>query len=259
MKYFHLGFACALVLVLLASCTLVPKQIEYFQDRIEAVPERSAEAEEGLRQAAQLAANKAVETERAAIAAAAPLDVLSPARDTVALTDTVSDQIGPPLRPWKGEVERLLEHIDRLEARYQRDMNRYSEEVQELEGKVIEGTGMIRMGYFTHLFLILVLLLVGWIALRIVAATNAPLHAGLGVIHGGNKALGRAVLEIVEAGQDFKTAIEERFAHQPELAKAIIDEFNTTQRQSQSRDVQAAVKAIKPKRFRPLAKHRNAA
>ncbi len=230
---------------LLPGCALIPKPVEYFQDRVHPVPERTAASEESLRQAARLAATRAAETERAALTTQAELEVLAPARDTAVLTETVSDHLGPPSGPWRGEVEALIARMDAQEARFQRELSTYRERVQENVGKPIEGTGSIQIGYFTHLLIVAALFAVAWMIVRIIAIFNAPVSVGLKTVDGSRRFLGRALAEVVEAGQDFKTRLRKRLTDQPDLAESILDDFRDAHRASQSRDVQRTVGELK--------------
>jgi len=202
-------------------------------------------AEESLRQAARLAAERAAETERAALTTEAAPEVLTPARDTAVLTETVAHRLGPPAAPWRGEVTALLARMDAQEARYQRELATYRDRVQERVGKPIEGTGAIQIGYFTHLLILAAICAVAWMIVRIIAIVNAPVAVGLKTIEGGSKFLGRALAEVVEAGQDFKTRLRKRLADQPDLAESILEDFREAHRTSQSRDVQRAVVGLK--------------
>lgn len=234
-----------LPLILLSGCAILPKPVEYFQDRVRPVPERGEPSEESLRQAARLAADRAAETERAALTTEAAPEVLVPARDTVVLTGTVSERLGPPAAPWRGEIEALVARMDAQEARYQRDLSTYRAQVQENVGKPIEGTGAIQIGYFTHLLILAAICAVAWMIVRIIAIFNAPVAVGLKTVEGGSRFLGRALAEVVEAGQDFKTRLRKRLADQPDLAESIIDDFREAHRTSQSRDVQRTVVGLK--------------
>lgn len=80
---------------------------------------------------------------------------------------------------------------------------------------------------------------------RIIAIFNAPVAVGLKTVEGGSRFLGRALAEVVEAGQDFKTRLRKRLADQPDLAESIIDDFREAHRTSQSRDVQRTVVGLK--------------
>jgi hypothetical protein len=135
--------------------------------------------------------------------------------------------------------------MDAQEARFQRELSTYRERVQENVGKPIEGTGSIQIGYFTHLLIVAALFAVAWMIVRIIAIFNAPVSVGLKTVDGSRRFLGRALAEVVEAGQDFKTRLRKRLTDQPDLAESILDDFRDAHRASQSRDVQRTVGELK--------------
>jgi hypothetical protein len=111
------------------------------------MPERPAQSDESLRQAARLAADRAAATERAALSTDAAPEVIQPASDTAVLTSAVSAQVGPPSKAWQGDVPTLIAHMDAQEASYRRELESYRAEVRELAGKKIEGTGAIQASH----------------------------------------------------------------------------------------------------------------
>jgi hypothetical protein len=244
MKRLHILPILAVVLSL-TGCNIIPKKVEYFQDRVQPVPERTQQSDESLRQAARLAADRAAATERAALSTDAAPEVIQPASDTTILTSAVSAQVGPPAKAWQGEVPALVARMDAQEANYRRELETYRAEVRELAGKKIEGTGAIQVGYFTHLLILAAIMAVAWLILKIVAITNAPVSVGLKTIEGGSKFLGRAFSELVEAGQDFKTRLKQRLSDNPELLESILNDFKTAHQSGQSRDTQKAVGEVK--------------
>jgi hypothetical protein len=233
------------VVLALTGCNIIPKKVEYFQERVQPMPERTRQADESLRQAARLAADRAAATERAAISTDAAPEVIQPASDTAILTNAVSAQVGPPAKAWQGDIPALIARMDAQEATYRRELESYRVEVRELAGKKIEGTGAIQVGYFTHLLILAAIVAVVWLILRVVAITNAPVSVGLKTIEGGSKFLGRAFSELVEAGQDFKARLKQRLSDNPELLESILADFKTAHQSSQSRDTQKAVEEVK--------------
>ena len=135
------------VVLCLTGCNIIPKKVEYFQDRVQPMPERPAQSDESLRQAARLAADRAAATERAALSTDAAPEVIQPASDTAVLTSAVSAQVGPPSKAWQGDVPTLIAHMDAQEASYRRELESYRAEVRELAGKKIEGTGAIQASH----------------------------------------------------------------------------------------------------------------
>ena len=229
------------ILTLASGCTLIPKRVEYFQDRVRPVPERSAVADESLRQAARLAAQRAADTERAALATEAAPEVVAPARDTTVLTGAVAEHVGPPAAPWTGDINALIARMDAQEARYRARLDAYRDSVRPNVGKPIEGTGAIQVGYFTHLLILATIVAVAWVILKVVAITHAPVAIGMRTIEGGGRFLGRAFAEVVEGGEEFKARIRKRLASSPESLAAVLEEFQTAHRARQSRDVQGVV------------------
>ncbi len=213
------------------------------------MPDYSTKDNETLRQTAKLAAVKAAETERAALATASAPEVISPAQDTVKLTDAVSDRLGVPEKAWTGDLAILLKSMDAQNARYQTALDAYRDEVRDLAGKKVEGTGLFQVGYFTHIIIITVtifaILAIAWLALRIFALFNPPVALGVSAIQGGTRFLSRALSEVIEGGQAFETRIRQRLANQPDLAESILEDFRTAHRAKQSRDVQAVVRRVK--------------
>lgn len=227
-----------------AGCTLVPRQVEYFRAHVQPLPERGEAADESVRQAARLAADRALATEHAAVETAASSEVISPARETVALTETVSNQLGPPSERWRDDVEALIERIDREDARYRARLATYADETRENAGKPIEGTGAIQIGYFTNLFIIAAVLFCGWIVLRVIFA---PAVSGVRGVTASGRLLTRALTEVVDGGQAFKQAIQKQFAGNEEVRDLVLKTFGQSHRASQSRETQTAVREVKGK------------
>jgi hypothetical protein len=234
-----------LILVIMPGCNLIPKNVEYFQDKVEEVPEMGVKEDESLKQAAALAADKARMTVDAAQAAQVPQEVLDPAHDTRDLTEAVSDRIGPPLKPWKGEIEALTRKMEAQEARHERELAEYRDQIRELAGKKIEGSGAIQLGYFTNLLMLAALAVIAWIILKVVAVSNPPLQVGMKAVTLGTKAAQRSLVEIIQGGQEFKVKVADAFRQDPETLKRIHDLFTQAHLETQSRDTHETVKALK--------------
>jgi len=155
-------------------------------------------------------------------------------------------------RPAVAEVTRLIARMDAQEARHRRELAAYREQVRDLAGKRIEGTGAIQVGYFTHLLILAIIVAVAWVVLKVVAMANAPVAVGMKTIEGGSRFLGRAFAEVVEGGEEWdpvcphrgprdKDRIRKRLAGSPEVLAAVLEEFQAAHRARQSRDVQEVV------------------
>lgn len=229
--------------LLMAGCTLIPKNVEYFQKKVQPVPVHGQAANETLKQAAALAADRARVTVDAALAAQVPPEVMDPAMDTRELTEAVSDRIGPPRDPWAGDIRKLTSRMDKQEAALDLKLAAYQEKIRDLVGQKVEGSGSIQMGYFTHLILVGALVMMGWIVLKAVAAANAPVQVGVNAVKMGSRAAQKALVEIVEGGQAFKRKLAEEF--DPESVDRIRKIFTQAHLETQSRDTHATVKALK--------------
>lgn len=243
MKKTPAAFLALIFLVLLPGCTLIPSDVEYFQKKVDPVPEYGQAADESLKQAADLAADKARETVDAAQAAQVPLEVMDPALDTRNLADAVSDRIGEPQNPWKGSSQNLITRMDSQEADLDLKLAAYQDNIKDLIGKKIEGSGAIQVGYFTNLILVGALFLMAWIILKALAVANPPLQVGVKAVKMGTRAAQKALVELVEGGQEFKRMLAEEFDEKS--AQRIRKFFTDAHLKRQSRDTHEVVKALK--------------
>lgn len=229
-------------ILLLTGCGIIPKKVEYFQDKVEKAPQLGYKDEEVLRQAAKLANERAQETKEAAIATQADPSVVIPATDTERLTDAVSDAVGQPKKDYEGEMEALLVQLQKVMGELNEERAKFRDRNDENAGKKIEGTGIIQMPYITNLLLIGVVLVVVWAMLKTASAVNAPVSVGVKTIEGGTKLVARAAGEIIQAGQEFKRRLIEEM---PEQAAAVKKIFTEAHRANQSTETQQFVQQIK--------------
>ena len=151
----------------LTGCGLIPKPVEFGQDKVKAFPRHPAAQLEAERQAAALAADRAREAEDLADGTPAA----KPAGEAAELSEAVSRSLGPPSDPWKKEAEKLVVRLDSLTAKYNRLLDRFKEQNDENAGKKIEGTGFLQVPYFLWLGLLFGALFIVWNVLK--AVTNA--------------------------------------------------------------------------------------
>jgi len=240
--------ALAALAVSLTGCgTLLPGRVEFFQKKVKPVPEATSAAKDTERQAAARAALKAHETWLNAVKEGSSSAVTVPAQETAALTEAVTDSLGPPSKPWEGTTTALVEKVDRDIAKLNRKLDDYREKIEPLEGKKIEGTGFFSIGFFTMWGVILLVLFLGWTALKVYGIMNPAV--GLGVRTAGKVSsaiLHRGFTELVEGGEKFRTWVRK---HPTEtLTKAEIEElFVSAQKEEQSRDVKNVVENLLPR------------
>jgi len=240
-------FAPILLALLLAGCgTLIPKPVELFQKKVKEFPEPKAKEVEVQRQAAALAADKAEETLYYAAKENASTNVVVPAKDTAELTRSVSTSLGPPAKPWTGDVNTLASKVDSDVAALNHRIDSFKNRNDELAGKKIEDTGLVKVPYIVWLgcavllfILLLVGLTIGWTALKVYGMSN-PL-VGLAT-SGVESVASKGFRQVVAGAESFKEAVSQKYG--PEIAGEIKELFRSHQKQAQDRDVQNTVDSL---------------
>jgi hypothetical protein len=246
------NFFLALLLVGLTGCgTLIPKRVEFGQDKVKAVPTQTDREKETQRRAAALAAQKARETREAALTNNAPPAVTVPARDTEALTEAVSESLGPPKHDPSGDDPQALAAelrvaIAKLNAR----LDSFRDKNDENIGKKIEGTGFLQIPYFVWLLMVvvvgfvgLILLGIGWSFLKMFAMSNPPVALGVNAVAMGGKLTARAVSQLIKGGEAFKDALG-GVVSDPALLERVKELFRTSHKAAQDEHLQDAVKEL---------------
>lgn len=237
----------AISFLFLCGCsTLIPKKVELFQDKVKAVPEATVPEKETQKQAAALAAKRADDTFRAAILDQASETVLEPAGDTLALTRSVSTSLGPPINKWGGPATNLAEKLETAVAKLDRRIDSFASKQDENVGKKIEGTGFFQVSYVFWAGGAVVLLFLGFVAVKvaltIASIANPGVAVGTRVLSGGAHLAAKGFGQLIHGGEMFKKEIVD-FEGQltPEIVKEI---FTKHHKQTQDRDVQAAVREL---------------
>lgn len=245
MKRFALLLLAGLIL---AGCsTFIPKRVELGQDKVQRFPQPSAKRKEAERQAVLLAAQKAREAEKLA-----QLDnsaAAKPAGEAATLAESVSVSLGPPLKPWTGEVEALKIKLDRLTADYNALLVKFAEKNDKNEGKKIEGTGWLSVPYFVWTGGALLLVFFGFIALKVVlsllSVANPGVAVGMKVAQVGGRTVSKAFSELIHGGEAFKQRVQEKLA--PEVSEQVLELFREMQERRQSTETQKLIKELTAK------------
>lgn len=247
--FLRVALATQLVVVLSGCSVLLPGKKEFFQKEVPVYPAQSFKELEALRQAASVAKESAAETLIAAEAEGASPEVIGPARDAAVLTDAVSAGVGPSLKPAKGEAKDLAGAVLRATAEHNRDLDKLKDRLRPLEGKDVEGTGLIQVGYFALLGGVLLIGFFAYIVLRaivsVAAISNPAVAVGSGVAGGVLKIGGRVVTkgfaQMMKGGEEFKNAIEAQL--EPQVAELVKTVFRKSHESVQDEEVQTAIKA----------------
>lgn len=245
MKRFFL--AAALAFALTGCGTLIPKRVEFFQDKVHAFPESSAKQDELQRQAAQRANETAKATLEAALAYQAPASIYSSARETELLTGAVSASVGPPLSPSGEPSSELATELRSAIARLNRKIEDFKADNNENAGKKIEGTGLVSVPYFAWIGGIALVAFIGFhvlkLALSAAAVANPGAAVGLGVVNAGAHVVSKGFGQLVQGGETFKEWVEKEIGDSG-VKEKILAAFQHAHTTSQDQDVQQVVQQI---------------
>lgn len=242
-----------LLVGLLTGC-IMPKPIEFGQDRVHRLPTAKPRETEVQRQTAQRAAVKAQETLQAAIDSDANNAVVAPATETAVLTESVSRSVGPPLSPAPDTItsKELAKQLDTAVAKLNSRLEDFRKDNDENAGKKIEGTGVFQMGYITYLvfmFFALVAAVIGFKVLKtfahVAGVANPGVAVGVRAVEMGGAAASRALGQLIKGGENFKDKLAKELPELDASLKAKVEElFRTAHQTAQDEDVQYAVKAL---------------
>lgn len=232
---------------------LVPKRVEFFQDKVRAVPEQTAKDREIERQTAARAYEKAQEVYAEALKEECPPVVTAPAEETVALTKAVSTSVGPPLAPSTLSSKELATKLDTAGAKLTKRVDAFKEENNENAGKKIEGTGLFSAPYLVVLggaivlvFVLLFLAGLAWTALKLYGLSNPPIALGLKAVQTSASFAKSALSEIIKGGEEFKKSIKAELTD-PAVQQKVLDLFRINQKQAQAPVTQDVIKELTSK------------
>lgn len=233
-----------------SGCGLIPKNVEFGQDKVKPVPVASRKEKEVQKQVAQRAEETARETLDAAVKEESSPAVIIPATETVVLNDVLSESLGPPVKPAPVDVEStaLAQELRTAIAKLDKRLDDFKEDNAENVGKKIEGTGWLSVPYFLWVAILLFVGFVIWVVLKsllsVAAAGSPPVAVGLKVASVGGKVLSRAFGQVIKGGEEFKNRIKEE-VKDAELQAKILELFRVSQMKHQDQDVQRTIKELK--------------
>lgn len=235
----------AVALVFTSGCSvLLPKKVEFFQDKVATFPEAKLSEKETQRQAAAMAAVKAEQVLLAAVSNHVPESVVSPAKDVAVLTEAVALSVGPPAKPWGGTATNLAAKLDSSVASLNRRVDSFKADNNSNAGKKIEGTGVFQVGYFSMLAVLLGGLALLWVGLKLYGLVNPVVGLGTNVVgRVASTALNKAVAEVTEGGEWFKEYLAESDLDD-QIKSKVKELFSRAHVEAQSRDTQALVERL---------------
>lgn len=233
-----------LISVSLSGCSLIPKKVELFQDKVHKFPETTQKQKELQREAAQIAKEKAQETLVAATAEAASPAVIAPAKETALLTDVVAESIGAPAKRSYETPKAVADDLRSAMAKHDKKVDSFTKDNNENTGKKIEGTGLLQVPYFLWAGGIVLLLFILWhlarTALMAASAANPGALIGVGAMNLTGTLASKGISQLVAGGQKFTDWVEKKI-DDPALKGKILEAFSTAHKKSQDQDVRTVV------------------
>jgi hypothetical protein len=238
------------IVLSLCGCSLIPKKVEFFQDKVHKFPQPTAKQEELQREAAALAKQKTQETVDEALKENASPYVLSPAREAEKLADAVSTSLGPPVSP-STDSGKAAARLNSAVGKHDQKVAAFAEDNDKNAGKKIEGTGLLQIPYFVWVGGVVLFVVVGWHLAKLVIEglqayppTAVPATVAIGGLHVAEDVAGKALKQVVAGGQAFKTWITNEIKD-ADLKDKVLGAFTANHQTAQDEDVQTLVKGIK--------------
>jgi hypothetical protein len=240
--------AVACLSLLMAGCgTLIPKKVELGQDKVEKFPTPKWREQEVQKQAAQRAKDRAGEVLVAAVKNASPPEVTLPAAEAAEITDAVADVLGPPESRSVDPTPVLADKTRASVAKQDGRVVAFQKENDHNIGKKIEGTGFIQISYFAWVGGFLVLLVLGYVAVKVISvvgsAMNPTVGLGMNAVSLGVKGATKALSQVIKGGQNFKAMLDQSLPDQA-TKDAVLKLFKVAQDKAQDEEVQLAVKHL---------------
>lgn len=232
-----------MLLLSLTGCSLIPKKVEFFQDKVHRFPAPSEKQVELQREAAKKAADKAAQTLHSALVTGASTNVVLPAYEAEKLTAVVSESVGAPASPPPADTDRLVNALDKQLAKHDRKVEDFAKDNDENAGKKIEGTGLVQIPYLAYAGGIVGALFVGWFVLRDLlrlASAGSPAAAvGVGAMNIAGSAAGLAIRQLVKGGQEFKEWAQKNL--EPAVHEKVLEAFTMLHKTAQDDGTKAVV------------------
>lgn len=206
MKHIKSVLLAATLCLSLTGCGLIPKRVEFFQDKVKAVPQITEAEKEHQKQAAQYVADQIEVAKTVAVANGAAPEVIGPVDNANNVAHSLSTSLGPPLNPWPDTSTNLVNALNHDGAKYQQSLDKYAKDVQKDVGHKIEGTGLFSFSYFTYVGIILLLGAIAWFAIKVWGMVNPAVGLGANTVGSvASSVVSKAFSEVVAGGEAFKT------------------------------------------------------
>ncbi len=230
------------------SCGIIPKSVEFFQDKVKPVPRKSEAHIEKERQAAQFVKNRVDEAFIESVKENASTNVTEPLFEAKTVIEPLSLSLGPPKSRWDDSADLLAIRLERQINRLSLKLEEYREEVAKNEGKKIEGSGLFSIPYFVYVGIVGGIILFVWIIVRAfisyASIMNPPLGVGLKVAQISGKAVKQGFHQLLIGGEQFKNRIKKVFGDNTDTTNQILELFRDEQMRAQSPEIQETIKEL---------------
>ena len=228
------------------SCSLIPKDVEFFQKKVKELPAKSQTHSEVIKEAAAFVADKTQESHIQAIKENATTNLQYMTYESSIVANSLSDSVGKPANPWKSDAEKLSLKLDNLEAKLDQKIENFRERNDELAGKKIESSGIFQISYISYILLLFGLFSLLWFGLKVLSIFNPGIAVGMKVasvpVSLAQKGLGQ-VIEGIEGAKDrIKEEIKDK-----KLQETILEIIRTEQEKKQNSDVQSLIREVTKK------------
>lgn len=242
-------FIC--ILISGTGCKLIPKTVEFFQDKVKPVPTQTEKAKETERQAVQYVNVKVNEALLESVKNGVTNTIVDPLIDAKIVIEPLSGSLGPPSGAWKGSGSTLAEELNKNTALLNKKLDRYREDIKENEGKKIEGTGLLQIPYLIWLLIVGVGLLALYIVIRsviqaltIASGVGVPMSVGLKSVSGiAGKTVKTGFIQVIKGIE--KTKDHFKKSNQTTFTRdEILEIIKNEQIKSQNTDVQNLIREL---------------
>jgi len=242
-----ISLSLPVLIILLTSGCITPKNVEFFQKKVP-TPLDTKNIQEDIRLLSWNIRNYVDQLNTQLVSLSQNVTNEVTLTNVVKVQKTVTNLVqlshallvitGPPKSlNVKGNAVEIVRYTLRDYRKYLDKLHKQQLELAELQGKKIEGTGLIQMSYFTYLFLVFVGLVFIYVIFRVLYLIFfQPYLSGLQVI----RHLEKALSEVIHGGEVFKDKLEQ-IIQDRQLKQQIREIFKESHKEVQSEDTRLEV------------------